>query len=216
MSAAARPQEIAVFRALQLGDLLCTVPAFRALRRAYPDARITLIGLPWAQSLVARFRRYLDDFLPFPGFPGFPEQPFRAAELPAFLHAAHARHFDLALQWHGSGSLSNPVVTLLGARRSAGYFREGDLCPAPEGFFPWRPEDHEIHRYLALLRKLGITADDPSLEFPLTDDDRADAFRAAARLAGRYRGSAVRAVRHGAAPGSRHTDFPRLLGGTGV
>ena len=40
------PQRIAIVRALQLGDVLVATPAMRALRIAYPSARITFVGLP--------------------------------------------------------------------------------------------------------------------------------------------------------------------------
>ena len=74
---------VAVLRALPgLGDLLCVVPALRALRTARPDVEVTYIGLPETAPLVRRFAHYLDRFLPFPGFPGLPDRRPDVRRLP--------------------------------------------------------------------------------------------------------------------------------------
>src|SRR5207248_1148704 len=115
-----RPRRVVILRALKLGDLLCAIPAFRALRGALPDAEITLVGLPAAEAFVQRFPEHLDRFYAFPGFPGLPEQPPDVRQWPSFLTALQDEHFDLALQMHGSGSFVNPVTVLFGARHTAG------------------------------------------------------------------------------------------------
>ncbi|MET0857777.1 MAG: glycosyltransferase family 9 protein [Telluria sp.] len=180
-------RRIAVFRALQLGDMLCVVPALRALRRAAPGAIITLVGLPWAREFADRFRHYLDGFMAFPGFPGLPERTADVAALPRFLVDARIRRFDLAIQLHGSGALSNPIVALLGARRHAGFYAAGGWCPDPALCFPWGEPEHEVLRYLRLMRQLGCGDGDAALEFPFDDADRV-AMRALAPLppGGRY------------------------------
>ncbi len=174
-------QRIAVFRALQLGDLLCAVPVLRALRRAYPQARITLIGLPSAEAFVRRFRHYVDDWIDFPGTPALPEQPARVGRLPKFFAEARARRFDLALQLHGSGARTNGIVRLLGAKRSCG-FRPGDAGESgDDDFVQWPDEGPEIERLLRLVDHLGIERQGRALEFPIEEDERRNWRRIAQR-----------------------------------
>ena len=170
-------RRIAVFRALQLGDLLCAVPALRALRHAAPQARITLISLPWARSFARRFSLYVDDFMAFPGHAGMPESEAQPHALPRFHAAARAQEFDLALQLHGSGGLSNPLTLALGAQRTAGFYLDGEACPDAATYMRWDPREHEVLRYLRLLSQLGIAQQGEQLEFPLGPGDRAELAR---------------------------------------
>lgn len=165
------PRRIAVFRALQLGDLLCTVPALRALRGAFPEARITLIGLPWSRSFVRRYNHILDEFIEFPGFPGLPERYPQLYKLPAFLQEIQQMKFDLALQMQGSGGVSNPLVALFGARLNAGFCLPGQYCPDEERFLSYPVHEPEVWRHLRLMEFLGIPDQGEYLEFPLQDSD---------------------------------------------
>ncbi|AOJ07901.1 glycosyltransferase family 9 protein [Burkholderia mayonis] len=163
---------VAVFRALQLGDMLCAVPALRALRRGEPQARITLIGLPWAKEFAERFSDYVDDFIEFPGAPGLAEQPDDVDRLAAFVAECRSRRFDLAIQLHGSGGQSNAIVAGLGAASTAG-FTPGALAsadttaPRLDCAIPWPSALPEIGRCMKLMRKLGYDDWGDYLEFPL-------------------------------------------------
>jgi ADP-heptose:LPS heptosyltransferase len=166
-------ERIAVVRALGgLGDLLCTVPAFRSLRAAFPQAEIVLVGLPVVKPLVKRFDRYLDRLLEFPGYPGLPEQPLQVQQIPAFLQLVQNDRFDLAIQMHGSGTVTNSLTMLLGSRINAGFFLPGQYCPDENCFLPYLPYESEVRRYLRLLEFLGIPSQGEELEFPLYEEDK--------------------------------------------
>jgi ADP-heptose:LPS heptosyltransferase len=166
------PRHVAILRALKLGDLLCALPALRALRTAWPAASITLVGLPWASNFAARFPHLLDGFREFPGYPGLPERVPRIDRIPAFLAEMQAASFDLAIQLHGSGSIVNPLVELFGARRCAGFFRPDDYRPEDGLFLPWPERGTEVRRLLALTEFLGVPTKGEHLEFPVHEVDR--------------------------------------------
>ena len=167
------PRRIAVFRALQLGDLLCAVPALRALRAALPDAHVTLIGLPWAREFVRRFQHYIDDFMEFPGAPGLIERTPGPGEYATFIAAARARRFDLAIQLHGDGSCSNAVVRAIGARYTLGCHPPDVPVDDPRYSLAYPGHLPEIQRLLAPLAHAGIAVRGEHLEFPIDCADEA-------------------------------------------
>lgn len=163
--------KIAVFRALKFGDLLCSVPSLRALRAVYPRDHIALISLPWAEDFAARFNKYIDEFIEFPGFPGLPEREYSRKDITDFIKKMRERNFDLLLQMHGDGSIVNPLLTLLGARKTAGFYTKGSFCPDPASFTLYPSNLPEIKRLLSLLEFLGVNTDGEELEFPLFQKD---------------------------------------------
>ncbi len=175
------PKRIAIFRALQLGDLLQAIPAFRAIRAGFPEAEITLISLPWAKSFIQRFHRYIDRYVEFGGFPGISEVEVIPGRIAVFLEEQRAYHYDLAIQMHGSGRASNRFVLALGAEMTAGYsegfYQEGLTFGAP-----YPDDQHEIYRNLGLAKLLDCQDCDPRLEFPLCDQDYEEAAMLLRRL----------------------------------
>ena len=167
---------IAVFRALQLGDMLCAVPTLRALRRARPREHIALVGLPWACTFARRFAHYVDEFIEFPGHPDLPESGSNG-DLEGFFAKMRARRLDLALQLHGSGRVSNSIVAAFGALEMAGFAaRDGGR------FLAWRDRENEVERGLRLLSALGIPDCGTALEFPLSEDDKKELRQLEKRL----------------------------------
>ncbi len=122
-------KRIAVLRGGGLGDLLYTYPALHALKAAYPQAELTLLGTELHAALAAATDGPVDgvELLPFAkgvheGHGGDPVQ------LDDFFRRMQERAFDLAVQMHGGGRYSNPFVLRLGARHTVGT-RTPDAAP---------------------------------------------------------------------------------------
>lgn len=167
-----QPGSLVIFRALQLGDMLCAVPALRALRAALPTTRIALVGLPWAAQFAERFPSYIDEFVAFPGHHSLPEQQVNIDAVAPFYTAMHKHRYDLALQLHGSGEVSNVIVQSFGARCVAGFGLPVRHPGRDDFFFPYPDGGPEPLRLLELTEQLGAPSIGTHLEFPVTSADQ--------------------------------------------
>ncbi|NJN17413.1 MAG: glycosyltransferase family 9 protein [Oscillochloris sp.] len=146
-------RRIVIFQALFLGDLLMAAPAWHAVRRRFPQAEISLIGLPWTSQILPHMPGLIDRLLPFPGYAGIHEAPYTVERSEQFLQSQRSYGYDLAIQMHGDGNVSNGFVQALGAAASLGYARPGDERLAIA--LPYNPQQNENLRWLELVAVTG-------------------------------------------------------------
>jgi ADP-heptose:LPS heptosyltransferase len=176
---------IAVVRALPgLGDLLCAVPALRAVRAAHPAARVTLVGLRSAGWFLDRYPGLVDELLPVEGVPGLPEVEPDPAAAVRFDAAAQTRRFDLALQLHGSGVVTNPLTTMLGARHQVTAHLPDHWRP-PGTSIEYPARGPEIRRLLAVVAAAGCPPVGEEIDLPVRAAERAEAHALVAGPDGR-------------------------------
>jgi ADP-heptose:LPS heptosyltransferase len=175
--------KIAVLRANKLGDLVFALPALEALRAAYPAAELVLLGCDWHADLLRDRPSPIDRVVPVPPTRGVREDgPEDPARTEAFATAMRAERFDLAVQMHGGGRWSNPLVARLGARVTAGL-RAPDAAPL-DVTLPYAWYQPEILRYLELVGLVGAEPVTLHPRLSLVDTDRAEADRVLPPAAG--------------------------------
>lgn len=160
MDLAAQPKfadvrRIAVLRANGLGDYIFALPALDSLRAAYPEAQLVLLGRATHAELLADRRGAVDRVIVLPPIRGLTDQ--QQAENPpavqAFIEALAAQRWDLAIQLHGGGRYSNPLVLALQARHTVGL-RTADAA-ALERWLPYVYFQPEVVRYLEVAALAG-------------------------------------------------------------
>lgn len=146
-------RKIAVLRGGGLGDLIFAIPAMSALKAAYPQATITLLGTPAHKALIAATASPVDDVQVLPFSEGVRPGPEDADELERFFEDMRNRQFDLAVQLHGGGRYSNPFLLRLGARHTVGT-RTPDAASL-ERTIPYIYYQHEPLRALEVVGFAG-------------------------------------------------------------
>jgi ADP-heptose:LPS heptosyltransferase len=182
---------VLLLRALGLGDFLTAVPAYRAVRRAFPGHRVVLAA-PGVLAGLAPLTGALDEVLPTGEL-----QPVRWPGPPP----------EVAIDLHGRGPASHRLVAALrpyrlivfGGPHSGGF-------PGP----PWYPGEHEVARWCRLCEESGIPADPGDLLLDAPDGPEGAGTAAAPTLV--HPGAASASRRW---PAARFAAVARQLAATG-
>ena len=184
-----------VFRLDALGDVVMTLPLFRALKKAYPDSRCTVVVRNSYKALLVT-NPHVDEILTLPRIhPAWLPQGLRRLLSAALLYGTklRKRHFDCAVvpRWdvdehlatflcvltHGSTRVGYTEKTSEAKQQiNRGFDRAYDLCLPPG------PVRHEIQRNLAVAMAIGAAELNATLEVQLTETDRRRAAKLLARV----------------------------------
>jgi len=170
---------ILLVRLRQIGDVVFTTPAVRALRRQYPGAHIAYVVEPAAAD-VLRGNPHLNELIVAPITRGVA----RIATEYALIRRLRAQRFDLAIDFHG-GPRGSLVTWLSGAPRRIGYHVMGrswmytQVVERPRAL----RARHSVENQWDLLRAIGIDPPDRSRDGVEMPTDPAAAARVADWLA---------------------------------
>ena len=147
---AGRPR-IVLLRALGLGDFLTGVPAYRAVRRSFPEHEIVLAA-PSQFAGLAELTGAVDRLLP-------------TEELAPVRWPWPDEAPDLAIDLHGNGPASRRLLEELRPARLIGFSLYRAANRGVCRFGPrWLPGEHEVYRWCRLLTRSGIPADPSDLD----------------------------------------------------
>ena len=171
---------ILLVRLRQIGDVVFTTPAIRALRTRFPDAHLSYVVEPAALSIVEH-NPHLDEVIVAQRLRG-------AAGLRsdvALINRLREGRYDLAIDFHG-GPRASVLTWLSGAPRRIGYEVLGRAWMYTERVR--RPRElrprHSVQNQFDLLAPLGIAPPDPAVDpVEMTAGEDADR-RVRERLAG--------------------------------
>ena len=177
-----------------------SLPALRALRERFPQARITILAKPWVAGLYHR-EPFCDQLIPY--------TPRTLGEKYAAARALAAYKFDAAILLQNAFEAA-AVAAIAGIPQRIGYARDGrgflltTAVPVPRrGEIP----AHERFYYLELMRRAGILN-----HLPESDSIRLDGAPAA-RAAGleRFRTLGLGETVIGVSPGAAYGTAKRWL-----
>ena len=156
-----------------------SLPSLEALRAAYPEAEIILLGRPWHAEFLEGRRGPIDRVVVVPAITGVNDDPDANQDpsaLERFLRAMQREHFDIAIQLHGGGRYSNPFVLHSGAKVTVGMRTED--APPLDRWIPYVYYQPEILRTLEVVGLVGGRTENLEPRLAVTERDLQESLAA--------------------------------------
>lgn len=171
------PRNIVIYKVGNIGDIVCAVPAFIAIRRFYPEAKITLltspgkIGGPGAKELLSGVW-YLDDLDIYYG-----EDVDSWRKKLNFAKKLRERKYDLFIQLPDDLAnlrtlLRNMVFAKLSGAESAFGFKIRTIQLFKKTRVDYTTQKTEVASLLDLLEENGIKAEKAEFDFDVSAEQK--------------------------------------------
>ncbi|MGN6616816.1 MAG: glycosyltransferase family 9 protein, partial [Ilyomonas sp.] len=172
-------KKIAVLRANALGDFIVITPALKALRNAYPQAEIILLGRQWQKDYLLKDRCEVDKVVVVPAMKGIVEENGCSEDkktTDVFFEAMHEEQFDVAINMQGSGFYSNRFIKRTGAKVTIGAAEEN--VEKPDCFINYYYYQSELIRFLEIVKLIGAETTDlePRINVLQKDEEEIEAL----------------------------------------
>ncbi|HEY8164927.1 MAG TPA: glycosyltransferase family 9 protein, partial [Gemmatimonadaceae bacterium] len=164
-------KKILVVELWHIGDVVLATAALRLLRRAYPNARITLLAKPYAAELLAK-GDLIDELVVF-DFPWtaldgkYDPRRYEVGEIGSVIAQLRREKFDLSVDVR-MDLRSNLLTYAIGARRRVGYDLGGGSRLLTDAVRASPDTNHKVLDWVNLLLPVlpeSITANLDSIDF---------------------------------------------------
>ncbi len=165
------PKRIVLLRLEHVGDVLLTTPAFRAIRKRFPKAKIDVLVRDFSAGILKN-NKNIDNVIVWnaPWLSNLGEKDSWPSAL-RFISKLRKNKYDLAFDFHGDPH--NIMLASRIARYRVGFGVRG-LCFLLNKSVPYG-DGHVIDRNLALAKALGADVTDKQMDLPFTAQDASHA-----------------------------------------
>jgi ADP-heptose:LPS heptosyltransferase len=161
-------RKILVVRDDHIGDLICSLPVFQALKTALPDARTTLVASSY-NAQIAEGNPFIDHILHYPKHKHSTHgrRTLSSWQQYRFLKSLRAKDFELAIGLRSHFSRRQGLIVYAsGAPYRLGHFPQRKRYRHLAFFYNIpaqnpRSHKHEVERSLDVVRSIGIDLADP-------------------------------------------------------